>query len=100
MESIGTLAGGIAHDFNNIRALSLAMRSSPKLPFQKGAPLEFIDEIKTACLRQRRWLSRYLSSAVKSDQEFARININRVIRESINLIRPQYLQPYQYPKYS
>ncbi len=88
MESIGTLAGGIAHDFNNILGIILGNAELTQITISEGgAPLEFIDEIKTACLRAKKMVEQILVFSRKSDQEFAPININRVIRESINLIR-------------
>jgi two-component system, cell cycle sensor histidine kinase and response regulator CckA len=54
----------------------------------EGGPIgEFIDEIKTACLRAKKMVQQILVFSRKSDQEFTPININSVVRESINLIR-------------
>lgn len=88
MESIGTLAGGIAHDFNNILGIILGNAELSKITMSEGGPIEeFIDEIKTACLRAKKMVEQILVFSRKSDQEFAPISINKVIRESINLIR-------------
>ncbi|NLD39591.1 MAG: response regulator [Desulfatiglans sp.] len=88
MESIGTLAGGIAHDFNNILGIILGNAELTQITISEGGPVgEFIDEIKTACLRAKKMVEQILVFSRKSDQEFSPISINRVIRESINLIR-------------
>jgi PAS domain S-box-containing protein len=88
MESIGTLAGGIAHDFNNILGIILGNAELTQITMSEGGHVgEFIDEIKTACLRAKKMVERILVFSRKSDQAFAPISINKVIRESINLIR-------------
>ncbi|NLA75543.1 MAG: PAS domain-containing protein, partial [Deltaproteobacteria bacterium] len=88
MESIGTLAGGIAHDFNNILSIILGNAELTKITLSEGGPIdEFVDEITTACLRAKKMVEQILVFSRKSDQLFAPISINSVIRESVNLIR-------------
>ncbi|MBN2418569.1 MAG: response regulator [Deltaproteobacteria bacterium] len=88
MESIGTLAGGIAHDFNNILGIILGNADLTKISLEGGEPVEaYIDEIRTACFRAKKMVEQILVFSRKSDQEFLPISINKVIEESVKLIR-------------
>ncbi len=88
MESIGTLAGGIAHDFNNILGIILGNAELAKISLIDGDPVdEFMDEIRTACLRAKKMVEQILVFSRKADQAFSPINIKKVISESVKLIR-------------
>lgn len=88
MESIGTLAGGIAHDFNNILGIILGNAELTKLTLSEGGQIdEFIEEIKTACMRAKKMVQQILVFSRKSEQAFTPLCLNNVIRESVNLIR-------------
>lgn len=60
MDSIGALAGGIAHDFNNILSVTMGYTELALNAVEKGTTLqEDLQEVYTANLRQKSWLSRY-----------------------------------------
>ena len=88
MEAIGTLAGGIAHDFNNILGIILGNADLTKISLKSGEQAEsFIDEIRLACYRAKKMVEQILVFSRKSDQEFLPISINKVVNESVKLIR-------------
>jgi len=88
MEAIGTLAGGIAHDFNNILGAVigyselLQMRSRPK-----SQVYEYACQITQAGNRAKALTQQILTFSRKSDQEFKPIEIARVVREVVKLMR-------------
>ncbi|MCF6248167.1 MAG: response regulator [Desulfobacula sp.] len=88
MESIGMLAGGIAHDFNNI--LSIIIGNSElaldDIPDWNRAHNN-IKEIKTASLRAKDVVSQLLSFSRKTEQDQKPLDITKVIKESLKLIR-------------
>ena len=88
MESIGTLAGGIAHDFNNVLAIILGNAELTKISLAEEEPVEhFVEEIRVACLRAKKMVEQILVFSRKSDQEFLPMSVNKVINESVKLIR-------------
>lgn len=88
MESIGTLAGGIAHDFNNILGIILGNAELTKISLPDGEPVDqFIDEIRVACLRAKKMVEQILVFSRKSENEFLPISINKIVDESVKLIR-------------
>lgn len=88
MESIGRLAGGIAHDFNNIISIilgnaELAIDDTPEwLPAR-----EFLNEIKTACLRAKDVVRQLLNFARKSESNREPLEVNLIVSETLKLIR-------------
>lgn len=88
MEAIGTLAGGIAHDFNNIIGIiignaELALDDIPEW----NAARRNVNEIKTASLRAKDVVKQLLSFSRKTEQEQKPLDMTKVIRESLKLIR-------------
>ena len=88
MESIGTLAGGIAHDFNNILGIILGNAELTKISLGDGEQVdEYVDEIRIACLRAKKMVEQILVFSRKSDKKFSPVSVNKVISESVKLIR-------------
>lgn len=91
MEAIGTLAGGIAHDFNNI--LTGIMGYSDILlnmvkegdPFYKPAKV-----INDAAKRGADIVKKILTITKKERLEKIPININQIIRESLDIIEKSF----------
>jgi PAS domain S-box-containing protein len=88
MESIGLLAGGIAHDFNNILGIivgntELALDDLPDW----NPSYNNLKEIKIASLRAKDVVRQLLSFSRKTEQEQKPLDIIKVIKESIQLIR-------------
>jgi two-component system cell cycle sensor histidine kinase/response regulator CckA len=81
MESIGTLAGGIAHDFNNLLNVILGYASlleqSTANPTQVSANVEVIKETVT---RGSSLVRQLLAVARKSETQFERVEINRLLQ--------------------
>ncbi len=88
MESIGTLAGGIAHDFNNILGIIIGNAELAVNDLPEWSPaFSNIKEIKTASLRAKDVVRQLLSFSRKTDQEQKPIDIIKIVKESIKLIR-------------
>jgi len=90
LEAIGTLAGGIAHDFNNILGAILgngemALRDAPK-----GSRLaRDLDTIMVAGERGRALVERVLTFSRSGVGERVPVNVERVVREALDLILAQ-----------
>jgi signal transduction histidine kinase len=88
MEAIGTLAGGIAHDFNNILSIilgntELALMDLPAdLPAQQN-----LNQILTASMRAREMIQQLLSFSRQEESGCKPLRLNRVVNESLNLMR-------------
>ncbi len=88
MESIGTLAGGIAHDFNNILGIILGNAELTKISLDDGEPVdEYVEEIRVACFRAKKMVEQILVFSRKSEKEFSPISVNKIIGESVKLVR-------------
>jgi DNA-binding response OmpR family regulator len=88
MEAIGTLAGGIAHDFNNVLSIilgntELAMADMPA----DHAVHHNLERILTASLRAREMIQQLLSFSRKEECGSKALHLNRVIAESLKLMR-------------
>ncbi len=88
MEAIGTLAGGIAHDFNNILGIIIGSCELAVDDIPRGNPgRAYLQEIKTAALRARDVVRQLLSFARKTEQSMEPVDLNTLVRESIQLLR-------------
>ena len=88
MEAIGTLAGGVAHEFNNILGIimgntQLAMDEVT----ETNSASYFLHEISRASLRAKDIVRNILNFARKSLTERTPVEISKVIKETIGLIR-------------
>jgi PAS domain S-box-containing protein len=88
MESIGILAGGIAHDFNNILSIIIGNAELALDDLSDWNPsYKNLKEIKIASLRAKDVVSQLLSFSRKTEQKQKPLDIKKVIKESIKLIR-------------
>jgi len=88
MEAIGTLAGGIAHDFNNILFpmfgyLEIMLEDVPKDNPLRG----HLIEVFTGAKRARDLIKQILTFSRQSDHERKPLEIQRVIKEALKLIK-------------
>ena len=88
MEAVGTLAGGVAHEFNNMLGIiigntELALDDIPEW----NPAADCIQEIKTASLRAKDVVRKLLSVARKTPESRRPIQIGKVIKESLGLMR-------------
>jgi PAS domain S-box-containing protein len=91
MESIGMLAGGIAHDFNNILAGILGYASLLKLKINnKNKFFKEIDTIEKSASRAAELTNQLLAFARGGKYSCKPININKVIKDTIKIIRPTF----------
>jgi len=88
MESIGTLAGGIAHDFNNILFPIMGLSEILIEDLPPGSlEAESAREIFNAGKRGRDLVDQILSFSRQSDRRLMPLQIQRVIKEALKLIR-------------
>jgi len=87
MESIGTLAGGIAHDFNNLLSgiLGYASLMKAKIPGDHRF-FDYIDTIEKNSTRAARLTSQLLAFSRGGKYEVKAINLNSVIRDTLEII--------------
>ena len=89
MESIGTLAGGISHDFNNILTSIIGYTELSMMDVSMGRdPSSRLDEIYTAGKRARDLVRQILDFARQSEEKIVPVQIDAVVKEVLNLIRP------------
>jgi PAS domain S-box-containing protein len=87
MEAMGTLAGGIAHDFNNILGAILGygelaqQQSAPDTPLRR-----YLDNVMHAAERAKALVDRILGFSRSGLGERARVHIQSVIEETLELI--------------
>ena len=88
MEAIGTLAGGIAHEFNNVLGIIMgnAELGMDDIPEWNPAK-ESLKEIRKASFRARDVVQQILSFARKSMTSLKPLEINTIVKESLNLMR-------------
>ncbi|MGD9307914.1 MAG: response regulator [Desulfosarcina sp.] len=88
MEAIGTLAGGIAHDFNNVLSIILGNTelALADVPAEHCAH-QNLERILTASLRAREMIQQLLSFSRKRESDRKPLRLNRVVAESIKLMR-------------
>ena len=90
MEAIGTLAGGIAHDFNNILNAILGYIDVILLKTDDTQILEYIKKIKNASNRAKELVEQILLYSRKSGQKQFNINFEKVVLDTLKLIRPSF----------
>ncbi|MEW5910052.1 MAG: PAS domain S-box protein [Thermodesulfobacteriota bacterium] len=88
MEAIGTLTGGIAHNFNNILSIILgnAELAISDLPEWNPATGN-LNEIRKACIRAKDLVRQLLIFSRKSPAPKRPVQIDLIIKESLELIR-------------
>ncbi|MFN3395836.1 MAG: ATP-binding protein [Thermodesulfovibrionales bacterium] len=88
MEAIGTLAGGIAHDFNNLLAAILGYSELLLEEVKEGDQLyKPLSIIHNAALRGGELANKILTVTRKEKMEIKVINMNEIIRNSLDLLR-------------
>ncbi|UCB45290.1 MAG: PAS domain S-box protein [Spirochaetota bacterium] len=88
MESLGTLAGGVAHDFNNIMCAILGYASIMKLDINDDHPFyRYLDTIESSASRAAVLTNQLLAFARAGGHNRKVIDINTIVRETINLIK-------------
>jgi PAS domain S-box-containing protein len=96
MEAIGQLTGGVAHDFNNlltvitgtIGILGEAVAKDPEL----ASIVELIDE---AAERGAQLTRHLLAFARRQPLQPVEVDVNSLIREAVNLLRPTLGEPVE-----
>ena len=88
MEAIGTLAGGIAHDFNNILSAILGYAEILKEELGGSHKLsKAVSIIENSAQRGSDLAKQILNITRKEQIELKVININRIINDSIEVLR-------------
>jgi PAS domain S-box-containing protein len=89
LEAIGTFAGGIAHDFNNILGAILGFGEMSIRRTRAGSRMRRdLECIVTAGERGRALVDRILAFSRSSVSERVQVHVERVAKESIELLRP------------
>lgn len=88
MEALGQLTGGVAHDFNNLLTVFLGgadelVQGSSLGPYER----ELAETMKAAAERGHRLTGQLLAYARRQDLRPRRIDVNRVIVDSAQLLR-------------
>jgi PAS domain S-box-containing protein len=88
MESVGILAGGIAHDFNNILAsiMGYTELTIDDVAADTAAAAN-LHEVLCASKRARDLVKQILTFARRSDEEIKPIQLSRITREVLTLLR-------------
>jgi PAS domain S-box-containing protein len=88
LESIGNLAGGIAHDFNNILSAIIGYTELALYDVASGSKIEErLQEVLIAGKRARDLVKQILTFARQSDEEQKPIQVNKIAKEALKLIR-------------
>ncbi|MEM1175478.1 MAG: ATP-binding protein [Pseudomonadota bacterium] len=88
LESIGTLASGIAHDFNNIlQAISGYTGLARSNADDPATVTSYLSKIEMGSARAKSLVDRILSFSRASDADFRSLDLQSVLRDSIQLIR-------------
>ncbi len=89
MESIGNLAGGIAHDFNNILSAILGFTELAMEDSEVGSTqYDSMKEVYVAGKRAKELVNQILVFARQTDDEKVPVRVDRVIRDTLKLLRP------------
>lgn len=96
MEGLGLLAGGVAHDMNNVLGAILGLASTCRQGQPEGGVLaRSMDTIAKACERGRTLVRGLLDFARKDLSEERILDINGVLRETLQLLERTTLQRIQ-----
>lgn len=88
MEAIGTLAGGIAHDFNNLLTAILGYSELLLDEIKENSELyKPVTVIHNAAVRGGELANKILTVTRKEKMEVKVINMNEIIRNSLELLR-------------
>ena len=88
LESIGTLASGIAHDFNNIlQAISGYTGLARSNVDDPEAVKTYLAKIEMGSARAKSLVERILSFSRARETDFRTVDLQSVLRDSIQLIR-------------
>nr|WP_321403638.1 response regulator [uncultured Desulfobacter sp.] len=88
MEAIGTLAGGIAHDFNNILSALIGFSQLALKNAEKDSLMEDdLTEILNCGLRAKDLVRQILTFARQSDEKYAYIHLDYIVKEVAKFIR-------------
>jgi len=87
-EAMGTLAGGIAHDFNNILGAILGFGERALRAAREGSRMHHdLSNVVVAGERGRTLVDRILSFSRGTAGERVPVNVERVVREALNLLQ-------------
>jgi len=88
MEAIGTLAGGIAHDFNNILAAIIGYTELCCARKDLDGDLRYnLEQVLKASNRAADLVRQILAFSRKSMQEQRPVELNRVLRDTVQMLR-------------
>ncbi|WP_321491984.1 response regulator [uncultured Desulfobacter sp.] len=88
MEAIGTLAGGIAHDFNNILSALIGFSQLALKNAEKDSLMEEdLTEVLSCGLRAKELVRQILTFARQSDEEYAYIHLDYIVKEVSKFMR-------------
>jgi signal transduction histidine kinase len=89
MSAVGQLAGGVAHEINNplTGVLGQAQLLLEKLPADSSARSN-VEKIERAAIRCKRIVRSLLDFSRQKETNFATVNVNEVIAETLELCEP------------
>jgi len=89
METIGNLTGGIAHDFNNLLGIIIGNIDllRERLGQDQNDADELAQEVAAAALRGAELVRQLLAFARRQPLQPKRIDVNRLIADSVKLLR-------------
>ncbi len=88
-ESLSVLAGGIAHDFNNLMMSVVGSANLARLDIPAGSEAsDCLDTMERAAVRASALCQQMLAYAGRSPVEFAEIDLNELIAETLRLVEP------------
>ncbi|WP_221032014.1 ATP-binding protein [Actomonas aquatica] len=88
-ESLGVLAGGIAHDFNNLMMSVVGSANLARLDLPENTEVsKCIDTIEKTAVRASALCQQMLTYAGRNPVEFAEVDLNQVVEETLRLVKP------------
>ncbi|MGB3221383.1 MAG: cache domain-containing protein [Desulforhopalus sp.] len=88
MEALGTLAGGIAHDFNNILSAIIGYTELSQRSCHDDSKIQsYLSNLHEASQRAKNLVQQILSFSRQGNSEMHPIDISRVIKEALRMIR-------------